>query len=196
MDSPYHPQLTPWHFPLQVLRCPPDAAPLVVKAAFRRVSMLVHPDKNRSKDASQAMQAVTAAFRSLYLDSGLPRRKPPQPPAAAAKTQAQSAPPTRGRRPYMARRTSSNSSSAASRCTPSLACFYGFAPLSFSLTLCMCSPFMYGLLSPLSSTHMPTLLSACQPAAPFVSSLTLHACPAIRSQPYMSHLKITGLSSF
>uniref|UniRef100_A0A061SNB6 J domain-containing protein n=1 Tax=Tetraselmis sp. GSL018 TaxID=582737 RepID=A0A061SNB6_9CHLO len=55
--------------PHEVLRVSEDATPTDVKHAFRRLSTLIHPDRNRSRNASQAMQTVTAAFRSMYLSS-------------------------------------------------------------------------------------------------------------------------------
>lgn len=94
--------------PLQVLRIPSESGPSTVKTAFRKISMMVHPDKNKSDNASKAMQAVTAAFRSMYLDGSSSKAGPP-PPAPAKPA---SGPPSRPAGPYGYgfRRTSSNSS--------------------------------------------------------------------------------------
>lgn len=70
---------------------------MAVKAAFRRISMLVHPDKNQADGASKAMQAVTGAFRSLYLEGGAasPAKRPggaAPPPAPEGEGAAEAAP--------------------------------------------------------------------------------------------------------
>lgn len=100
---------------------------MAVKTAFRRISMLVHPDKNQAEGASKAMQAVTGAFRSLYLEgstaspgkraSSAPTAPPPEPEEPAeAPARASSA---RARQPP--RPPSGPPRPASSRCAPAAA---------------------------------------------------------------------------
>ncbi|GFR51776.1 hypothetical protein Agub_g14232 [Astrephomene gubernaculifera] len=48
-----------------VLRVDPRVGREEIRLAFRRLSLLVHPDKNRSRDASEAFSMVSAAARAL-----------------------------------------------------------------------------------------------------------------------------------
>eukprot|EP00240_Pyramimonas_obovata_P005191 CAMPEP_0118930354 /NCGR_PEP_ID=MMETSP1169-20130426/7072_1 /TAXON_ID=36882 /ORGANISM="Pyramimonas obovata, Strain CCMP722" /LENGTH=384 /DNA_ID=CAMNT_0006872697 /DNA_START=74 /DNA_END=1228 /DNA_ORIENTATION=+ len=50
---------------LEVLRLERNPIPADVKASFRKLSMLVHPDKNSSPKAAEAMSRVTKAYQGL-----------------------------------------------------------------------------------------------------------------------------------
>lgn len=57
-------------WPQEVLRVTREAEHAALKAAYRRVSMQVHPDKNTAVGASDAMSIVADAFNMLALAGG------------------------------------------------------------------------------------------------------------------------------
>jgi DnaJ-domain-containing protein 1 len=49
----------------QVLRTTPSSTGAEVKAAYRRLMVKVHPDKNSSNEAGRAMSILTESFQQL-----------------------------------------------------------------------------------------------------------------------------------
>ncbi|MGQ0602082.1 MAG: J domain-containing protein [Anaerolineales bacterium] len=47
------------------LQVSPEAEPEVIEGAYRKLAQKYHPDKNRSREALQRMQAINAAYEVL-----------------------------------------------------------------------------------------------------------------------------------
>ncbi|MCB9118806.1 MAG: DnaJ domain-containing protein [Caldilinea sp.] len=75
----------------ETLRVPPDASPVEIAAAYRRLARDVHPDRNPSPDAHRQMQALNEAYNTLRHAERRRRyddllASPPHRPGAAAST--------------------------------------------------------------------------------------------------------------
>lgn len=63
--------------PYRVLGVPATAPPLEVKAAYRRLALLLHPDTNRSELATEMMRLVNLAYEAV--SNGATPGRPPEP---------------------------------------------------------------------------------------------------------------------